>query len=240
MFEESQLDEALETQSKAYKLLRWVSEGIQKGFIRFERAHQWTTASSAASAWLRGHFENVPPDCRPAKADGPEFDRFVNYFASYLLTSFDVHPDPGIELGSRCGCYCPICTYLVAGKHLKPKKLCSADKHTAENLKRQYLEQLAIDNGINVLDAQLDGILINDALSRAAALLRLSVRGAAPLFGSALGTGIPCAVATICLEFEGISNKGLQVEVQRRTVGAGRIAGRSQGASGLRSQSRRG
>ncbi len=170
MFEKLELDDTIEIQSKAYKLLRWVSEGIQKGFIHFERAHQWTTASSAASAWLREHFGNVPPDCRPVRAEGPEFDRFVNYFASYLLSSFDIDPNPGLGLRSHCGCYCPICTYFAAGTHLRPKKVFSVDKKRAETLKRQYLEQLAIDNGLEVSDSQLGGIMANDDLSRAAAL----------------------------------------------------------------------
>ncbi len=170
MFEKSQLDEALEIQSKAYKLLRWVSEGIQKGFIHFARAHDWTSEASAASAWLREHFENVPPDCRPAESVGPPFDRFVNYFASYLLTSFDVDPSPRPELKSHCGCYCPICTYLVAGKHLKPKKVTTAVKRRAETLKRQCLAQMALDQGIHVSDAQIAEILANAGLSRAAAL----------------------------------------------------------------------
>ncbi len=98
MFDKSEVADAVEVQSKAYRLLRWVSSGIQKGFIHFERAHQWTTAASAAAAWLREHFQNVPPECRPAEAEGPEFDRFVNYFASYLLTSFDIDPNPAPEL----------------------------------------------------------------------------------------------------------------------------------------------
>ena len=170
VFEEAEIASAVEIQRRSYRLLRWVGDAIERGFIRLERAHQYSTESGAAQAWIAEHFANLPPDCRPPEKTGEEFRRFASFFASYLLTSFDLHEDPGVRLISGCGCYCPICTHLAAAPHLKAKKLRPADKRRAEALKRSYLEELARENSLSFRDELASGILNDPAHSRDAAV----------------------------------------------------------------------
>jgi hypothetical protein len=111
-----------------------------------------------------------PPDCRPLDRTGAELHQYANFFSSYLLTSFELQPDPGHRLVSGCGCYCPFCSHLVAAPYLKPKKLGSRDKHRAQILKRSYLEALARENTSSVDQMKLDRLLSDRHVSRFTAL----------------------------------------------------------------------
>src|SRR5262249_52656421 len=94
MFDENELKSAVEIQHRSYRLLRWLESAIQNGLIRLERAHQYSSESVAAEAWLSEHYFNLPPNCRPAEPAGPQFRRFASFFASYLITSFDLESNP--------------------------------------------------------------------------------------------------------------------------------------------------
>jgi hypothetical protein len=148
MFDENEIKTAVEIQRRSYRLLRWVEGAIQSGFIRLDRAHRYSNEADAAEAWFAEHFANIPPDCRPPERTGEQFRRFATFFASYLLTSFDFDETPGVRLTSSCGCYCPICAHLTASPHLKPKKVRPRDKDRAEQLKRAYVEELAMENNV--------------------------------------------------------------------------------------------
>jgi hypothetical protein len=170
VLDENLLISAVEVQKRSYNLLRWVSDAIPRGFIRLERAHEYSTDADAAVAWISEHFENLPPHCRPTNRTEQELRRFANFFASYLLTSFELQDDPGTQLVSECGCYCPICTYIAAAPHLQAKKLRRSDKRRAENLKLAYLEDLTREVGINLARDDACEILGHQTASRNAAL----------------------------------------------------------------------
>jgi hypothetical protein len=165
MFDEKDLKAAVEIQRRSYRLLRWVEGAIQSGFIRLDRAHQYSSEADAAEAWVSEHFANLPPDCRPTDRTGQQFRRFATFFASYLLTSFDFDEKPGVRRVSSCGCYCPICTHLTAAPHLKPKKVRPRDKQRAEQLKRAYLEELAMENNVP-FSAELESAVLNNSALR--------------------------------------------------------------------------
>ncbi len=163
MFEEIEITSAVEIQRRSYRLLRWVGDAIERGFIRLERAHKYSDEADAAAEWLSEHYANLPADCRPAKRTGEQFARFANHFASYLLTSFDLVDRPGVRLESQCGCF--ICGRLVAAPHLRAKKIRSRDKQRAERLKVDCLEELALENTVS-LSPERAAALLHDPESR--------------------------------------------------------------------------
>ena len=175
MFDENEITSAVLIQHRSYRLLRWLEGAIRSGFVRLDRAHQYTTVAEAAEQWLAEHFRNLPLDCRPPESAGREFRRFANFFASYLTTSFDIDPKPGKRLLSPCGCYCPICTYLSDAPHLKAKKIRSIDKRRAEELMRAYLEEVAKENNES-LSAELEFSSVNDPATRRDVALRPTER----------------------------------------------------------------
>jgi hypothetical protein len=165
MFDASEVKSAVDIQRRSYRLLRWLEKAIQNGLIRLERAHQYSSESGAAEAWLSEHYFNLPPDCRPAEQSGPDFRRFASFFASYLFTSFELDLNPRERRISPCGCFCPMCSYLSAAPHLKTKKVRSSDKQRAEKLKRTYLEELAIEANAQ-LSSERESALLEDPMLR--------------------------------------------------------------------------
>ena len=43
---ESALQEALVIQDRAYRLLRWLGEAVERGFVAFDRAHDYATEAT--------------------------------------------------------------------------------------------------------------------------------------------------------------------------------------------------
>lgn len=148
MLNREELSTAIDLHRQSYNLLRWLSTAVSKGFIRFDRAHDYLDATEAAKEWIERHYLNLPPDCRPATDQlGP----FARFFATYLTTSFDLVQKPGQRLESECGCLCPMCAYLVAAPHLQTRKVQRKDKARARTMKIYALQQLARE-----LNTQLD------------------------------------------------------------------------------------
>ena len=127
---------------------------MNKGFISTETAHKYTTASEVAAEWIDKHFYNLPDDARPEQYGKEEIEAYANMLSTYMLTSFEIDEQPGKLLESGCGCYCPMCSYLVAVSHLRTKKLRTQDKKRAKKLKIDYLKKLAIHCDKDLDDAQ--------------------------------------------------------------------------------------
>jgi hypothetical protein len=174
MFDEAELEEALELHRRTYLLILWVGNAIQRGFIRFERAHEYSTVSEAAEAWLAHHFLNLPVDARPLERSGPKLRRYANFFVSYLQVSFELDSYPELRRVSQNGCFCSFCSSLESASHLKPKKLRAKDKEGAQELKRTYLTRLADENGRDVGPAEIDHLLHDHELAHDAALVTYS------------------------------------------------------------------
>src|SRR5258706_3669473 len=104
MLQHDRIENAVEIQRRSYKLLLWLVDAIDRGFITFTRAHDYTNAADAAREWLDQHYDNLPEANRPQRNRLREFS---NYFGSYVTTSFDLLDKPGARLESSCGCYCP-------------------------------------------------------------------------------------------------------------------------------------
>lgn len=175
MFDKGELTGAVEIQRRSYRLLRWIGEAIPRGFIRFERAHEYATEAEAAEEWIAEHYANLPEDCRPPARRGRELRRFANCLSSYLLTSFDLLSNPGTRLDSACGCYCSMCAYVSAAPHLRLRNPRAKDVRQAEQLKRLCMKQMADDAGITAGMDALGRLLADQGRSREAAVVTYGV-----------------------------------------------------------------
>jgi hypothetical protein len=149
MFERNQIARAVDLQQRSYKLLRWMTDAVERGFITFQAAHTYSTLPEAARAWLDAHGTSVPAPARPPRED---VAAFANLFSTYLDNSFDLVENPGQRLYSPdAHCFCPLCSWMVAMPRLKAKKLVRSDKERAHRLTVNALRQLALE-----LDVPLD------------------------------------------------------------------------------------
>lgn len=163
------LNDAVAIHEACYALLKWAAAAVDREFVAVRTAHTYMSEAEAAAGWIGDHYENLPADCRPAARSGEPLRRFANYFASYLTSSFDLQESPGVQLVGGCPC-CQIGSYLVNAPRLKPKKLRSADKKRAQRLKRDYLEELALQAGVSLSDATAAGLLGGEETRRDVAL----------------------------------------------------------------------
>ncbi len=154
MFNKDELKRAVRTQQRTYRLLKWMNSAMDKGFISPETAHEYTTASEVAQEWIEKHFYNLPDDGRPERYDKEEIEAYANMLSTYLLTSFEIDEQPGKLLKSDCGCYCQMCSYLIAAPHLRTKKLKKEDKNRAKKLKIDYLKKLDIHYDTHLDDTE--------------------------------------------------------------------------------------
>ena len=153
---------AIDLQSKSYKLLRWLADGLDKGIIPPPCQHNHAQASDPVFEWLSRDFERFPSEIRP---DRRYIREFANFFGTYLTSSFDFIESPGTRLRSECGCYCPICTHVVNAPHLQTKKLTKRDKRRAMELMADRVAALASEEGI-AARAEQAACVVEDASTR--------------------------------------------------------------------------
>lgn len=147
---------ALTIHDRSYRLLKWVSEAVDKGFIPITRAHDYANERAAALDWIESNFQSLPAAVRPPKE---ELVPFANFFATYLMSSYDFVAAPGMVRKSWDGCYCPMCSRMVAGSHLRPKALTKRDKKRAGELMRDRLITLGKEQGVEVSNDQVDAFM---------------------------------------------------------------------------------
>ncbi len=152
MFVRDEIYQAVDLHQRSYNLVKWLGTAMKKGFIQFNRAHEYMDMDAAAKEWIENHLLNLPPNCRP-ESEG--LDQFAKYFSTYLTTSFDLVPKPGWQLSSECGCYCSFCTYAVSAPNLKTKKLTRRDVQRAQKLKAITLTQLANEQQVLLAEAKI-------------------------------------------------------------------------------------
>ena len=148
---------AVRVQSQAYALLMWMEQALDHGIIQPEKGTSYATELEAGQDWIERHLLNFPPEARPATED---LEAFTRYFTSYLDCSFDLDPNPGEVLYSDDGhCFCPACSFMLRRKHLRPKKVQSADKRRAQKLIEQAVRQIALDEGLQPSEKGLAQLL---------------------------------------------------------------------------------
>ena len=168
MVDREELVRAVELQRRSYNLLRWLSSSISKNVIRFDRAHDYLDEEKAAEDWIKGHYLNLPPDCRPERE---ELTAFARFFATYLTTSFDLVPLPTWRATTNCGCWCHICMYLESATHLKTKKVTRRDKERSEKLKVAAVRQLAFEHNVPLGQQEAERLIDSPANTKDAALV---------------------------------------------------------------------
>ena len=147
MLNRDEIIDAVEIQKRSYKLLRWLSDAIDREFITFTRAHEYTSAGDAAYAWLEEHFSNLHEDSRPERS---RLREFANYFGSYVTSSFDLVENPGQRRNSLCGCCCPMCSHLENMSHLQVKILTKRDKLKAREKCAERISNLAVEENLEL------------------------------------------------------------------------------------------
>lgn len=165
MLDSVRLEEAIDLQRRSYALLKWLGEAIPRGFISFDTAHQYTDSAESALAWITEHFDNLPRAARPPSYDAETMQRFANFFASYLETSFDLDKHPRTRLESGCGCYCSFCTVAVSAPQLRAKRLGRPDKDRAKKLELDCLKELAAFQELS-FDTDVFAKLLSDRRTR--------------------------------------------------------------------------
>jgi hypothetical protein len=137
------LEHAVDLQRRSYRLLRWMSEAIDRGFISYDAAHTYSTLTAAAEAWIAKHHLDLPGAARPHRDDIPAFARL---FSTYLESSFVLVRDPRKRLHSPdAHCFCPMCSWLVAIPHLQTKKLTRRDREGARKLQLAAVQSIAAE-----------------------------------------------------------------------------------------------
>jgi hypothetical protein len=152
---EAALEKALELQSMAYQLLRWLRERVDRSTVSFDSAHDRLSMPEAAHDWLKSNYSVIPVRCRPDRAD---LKAFANLVASFLATSFDLVQAPGTRKITGCGCWCSWCSSMVSASHLRTKKLTRQDKKRAHALQAEALLQRALDRGWSLSPDDAEGI----------------------------------------------------------------------------------
>jgi hypothetical protein len=143
------LERVILLHNRSFALLKWVGHQMQRGSLDLSHVHKAMNAGEAAADWLCRNRDNLPKGVRP---NDRELTAFANLFASYLRTSFEIGKK---NMASPCGCYCSFCAYLCNSRYLKPRSLSKRAHQSAMDLKRIYLQEIALEvggSGRSILD----------------------------------------------------------------------------------------
>jgi hypothetical protein len=209
MFERDEVHKAVELHRRSYNLLRWLSTAISKGFIQFERAHDYADQATAAKEWIQGHYLNLPASCRPPL---DQLDAFAQFFATYLTTSFDLVEKAGTRVTSGCGCYCPICTYVTSAPHLTVKKVTRQDKARARKLKLESVEQLGKERGISLDEKRIEKLVDAPESSENVSLMTYGQQLIARTHGRSKGPAVLVLWREIAWDKKGAPKKGFELD----------------------------
>lgn len=210
MLKPEEVFQAIDLHQRSYNLLMWLSAAVSKGIIRFDRAHDYMDEAEAAEDWIEGHYLNLPAHCRPGREQLPAFARF---FATYLTTSFELVKKPGQQLTSPCGCYCPLCAYLIAAPNLKTKKLSRHDKERARKIKITALQQLSMTHNAHLDREQLEKLIDSESAARDVALLAYGQQLVARTHGQSQGPAVLALWREIAWD-KGSPRKGFELEAE--------------------------
>lgn len=165
---QDEIARAVDLQTRSHALLTWVGSAVEQGFISFDAAHAYASATDSAEAWIRRHYQDIPERARPAMAD---LGDFCGLFCAYLENSFELLRKPGKRLYSpQAHCFCPMCSWLVDVPHLKTRTPSAADKKRALKMMREVPKRLAIAHGLALDDAAAAAIAADPALRESLAL----------------------------------------------------------------------
>ncbi|HEY6039253.1 MAG TPA: hypothetical protein VIV58_33450, partial [Kofleriaceae bacterium] len=153
---------------RSYKLLRWMTDAIDRGFISFGAAHDFAALPAATHVWLDRHYAVLPLAARPLRED---LRAFSNLFATYLTSSFELLRNPGVRRLSEDECGCSACTWLVAIPRLKPKTLRPQDRRRGHALQVRAIKELALARDLIASEEAAEAMLAERRYREAAGLV---------------------------------------------------------------------
>lgn len=169
MFDQKQLERAIDLQQRSHHLLKWLAGAVRQGLIRFATAHSFASFSHRAALWLEEHRQIIPPDARPEPED---LTAFANFFSTFLENSYDLDPAPGKRLYSpEAHCFCPLCSWLIDAPNLKTKKLRLAHKKLAKRLCVEAVQNLALQLPLVITDTAIEQLLVDETTNENACLV---------------------------------------------------------------------
>jgi hypothetical protein len=191
VFDRIAIERAVDLQQRSYKLLRWMTDAIERGFISYDAVHDFASLPAATFAWIDRHHADLPPAARPSR---DELRPFCNLFATYVETSFELLEHPGHRPYSPGDhCFCPACSWLVPIPRLRLKKLAPQDHRRARALQVSALKQLALE---------IDRTLTDEAAARLLGERRHHEAAGLVAYGHDLARridGVTCTPATLVL-----------------------------------------
>lgn len=206
------INRAVDLQQRSYQLLRWMADGVTKGFIRFETAHNYAALPEAAEAWIIRHYQDIPRKAKPTEKDVPTFSRL---FTTYLENSFDLRQDPGKHLYSPdAHCFCPMCSWLVDAPNLKTKKPVAADRRRAQQMTADIVRAMAEDIGATLTEDAVDAIVNDKALRESLSMVTYAHDLLGRLDGRAVGPAALVLWRGFAWKPEGSPKKGFTLSAE--------------------------
>lgn len=157
MLDPQRITRAVDLQQRSYKLLTWMADAVDRGFITFRAAHTFASLTDATVGWIERHYNDLPVPARPERAD---VLAFANLFTTYLDNSFDLVESPGKKLFSPdAHCFCPLCSWLVEMPRLQTKKVTRHDKLRARKLQTSAVKQVGLDIDRAITDEHAEAVV---------------------------------------------------------------------------------
>lgn len=72
-------------QKRSYRLFRWMTEAIDRGFIRHETATKYASLPEATSDWITSHYNDIPLDAKPEKDQLQDFLSVISIIEGVLF-----------------------------------------------------------------------------------------------------------------------------------------------------------
>jgi len=148
MLKLDKLQLAVELQKKSYALLKWIDTMLKQGVIQAEAGQRYVSEEEATVAWLMRHYASLPQETRVDRDDPEKMLAFARMFNSFLVCSFDFR-EKAVTVWS----------YVRGATHMQVRQPTKEDNKRARRLKRNALEQIAVENGLSLTKKQLDAIM---------------------------------------------------------------------------------
>lgn len=186
MFSGNELSRAIDLQKRSYELLQWVASAVKNGFISFNAAHSYSSASSAAGDWIQRHYQNIPENSRPLHQDLKDFS---GLFSTYLENSFELVSSPGKHLYSPdAHCFCQMCSWLIDAPNLKTKTPTPKDKKRAHTMMLNVINSIATEEDVRLSEEKVAAIANDPNLQEKLALCAYGADLFQRMNGVAVGT----------------------------------------------------
>lgn len=181
--------------------------------IFFETTHSSAQLPEAAEEWVREHYRILPPEVRPTY---DELKPFCALFSTYLVNSFDLVGNPGMQRYSpENHCFCPLCSWLVEAPHLKTKKVRSGDKQRAQKLKARALLNVAQEHHLDATEADIAQLLNAPQVSEDACLVAYGIDLFERVEGIANGPAILALWRGFAWNLSGSPKHGFRLDAEK-------------------------